>query len=210
MAQLSAPAAAPEPQIRAIAEPRRLAVNFLFLSCGEFTAKLLTFASFSYLARVLGPWYYGMLEFTLALMVFFTLPVDLGLGAYGAREIARKPQDAARLMHEITGLRLLLALCSMLALGIFITVIQKSVELKLLLMLYGVSLLGGPVLLQWFFQAHDQMHWVAVASIVRQAVFAALVFLLCRSRTDVVRIGIVECISHGPGPRYISGDCWNI
>jgi O-antigen/teichoic acid export membrane protein len=190
-----APVAAREQQSPVVAEPRRLAVNFLFLSAGEFTAKLLTFASFSYMARVLGPWYYGLLEFTLALMVFFTLPVDLGLGAYGAREIARKPQHAARLMHEITGLRLLLALCSMVALGIFISLIHKSLELKLLLMLYGLSLLGGPVLLQWFFQAHDQMHWVAVASIVRQSVFAALVFLLCRGRTDVVRIGIVECAS---------------
>src|ERR1051326_1002891 len=126
--------------------PRLLAVNFIYLSLGEFAAKLLTFASFSYMARVLGPRYYGILEFTLALMVFFTLPVDLGLGAYGAREIARNPQKAARLLHEITGLRLLLAVCSMAALGIFILLIHKSAQLKLLLALYGLSLLGGPFL----------------------------------------------------------------
>src|SRR3954453_12730190 len=138
-----------KPAARA-AEPRRLAINFLFLSGGEFTAKLLTFASFSYLARHLGAWNYGLLEFTLAIMVFYTLPVDLGLGSYGAREIARNPQSAARLLHEITGLRLVLALCSMLALGVFIAVIHKSVELKMLLGLYGLSLLGGPFLLQWF------------------------------------------------------------
>jgi O-antigen/teichoic acid export membrane protein len=195
MAQGLGAAAAPESAISVPVEPRRLAVNFLCLSFGEFAAKLLTFASFSYMARVLGPWYYGILEFTLALMVFFTLPVDLGLGAYGAREIARHPRDAARLLHEITGLRLVLALCSMLALGIFVLVIHRDFKLKLLLMLYGLSLLAGPFLLQWFFQAHDRMHWVAMASIVRQACFAALVFLFCRHRTDVVRIGIVECVS---------------
>ena len=61
------------------------------------------------MAKVLGPWYYGLLEFTLAVIVFFTVPVDLGLGAYGAREIARNPHDSERLLHEITGLRLLLA-----------------------------------------------------------------------------------------------------
>jgi len=179
------------------AEPRRLAINFLFLSGGECTAKLLTFASFSYLARTLGPWQYGLLEFTLALMVFFTLPVDWGLGSYGAREIARHPKNAARLLHEITGLRLLLATCSMLALAVFILVVHKSVELKLLLALYGLSLLGGPFLLQWFFQAHDQMHWVGLASIVRQASFAVLVFLLCRGKTSIVQIGLVECASVG-------------
>ncbi len=128
-------------------------------------------------------------------MVFFTLPVDLGLGSYGAREIARNPQNAARLLHEITGLRLVLAICSMLALAVFIAVIHKSFELKLLLALYGVSLLGGPFLLQWFFQAHDQMHWVGIASIVRQAGFAVLVFLICRGKASLVWIGVVECVS---------------
>src|SRR5208337_3973952 len=115
------------------AEPRRLAINYLFLSGGEFAAKLLTFASFTYLARVLGPVNYGSVEFTLAAMVFFTLPADLGLASYGAREIARDPGSAPRLLHEIAGLRLMLALGSMLALGLFILVIPKSSELKILL-----------------------------------------------------------------------------
>jgi len=182
--------------VRPAAEPRRLAINFIYLSAGELTAKLLTFASFSYLARTLGPrGDYGFLEFALAVMVFFTLPVDLGLGTYGAREIARNPRNAERLLHEVTGLRLLLAVCSMLALGIFILLIQKSVKLKMLLALYGVSLLGGPFLLQWFFQAHDQMHWVALASIIRQTGFAVLTLLMCYTRAPLVYIGVIECFS---------------
>src|SRR5579862_24355 len=177
------------------AEPRRLAINFLFLSAGEFTAKMLTFASFSYLARTMASGEYGFLEFTLALMVFFTLPADLGLGSYGAREIARQPDRAARLLHEITGLRMLLAIGSMALLGVFILLVHQPLKLKFLLALYGASLLGGPFLLQWFFQAHDQMHWVGVASIVRQAGFAVLVFLLCRGGAPLFYIGLIECAS---------------
>ena len=197
MGRSTAVAAAPsrEGSGGAPAEPRKLAVNFVFLSCGEFTAKLLTFASFSFLARNIGPWRYGLLEFTLALMVFFTLPVDLGLGSYGAREIARDPKRAARLLHEITGLRLLLALVSMAALGLFILAVDKPLEQELLLALYGLSLLGGPFLLQWYFQAHDQMHWVGLASIVRQAGFAALVFWMGPGRKGVLWMGVVECLS---------------
>src|SRR5581483_11349431 len=88
-----------------------LAVNFVLLSAGEMTAKLLTFLSFSYLARALGPRDYGFVEFALAVMVFFSLPADLGLGAYGAREIAREPENAPRLLRAVTGLRMALALC---------------------------------------------------------------------------------------------------
>jgi O-antigen/teichoic acid export membrane protein len=177
------------------AEPRRLALNFLYLSGGEFTAKLLAFASFTYLARVLGPPDYGLVEFTLAVMVFFTLPVDLGLSSYGAREIARNPDAAARLLHEITGLRVILTLCSMLGLGVFILVIQESFEVKILLALYGVSLLPWPFMLLWFFQGHERMHWVGIASLVRQTVFAAVVFMLCRPGTPLKYIGWGECLA---------------
>jgi len=176
-------------------EPRRLAINYLYLSAGEFTAKLLTFATFSFLARVLGPLDYGFVEFTLAVMVFFSLPIDMGLSWYGAREIARSPEKASQLLHEITGLRVFLTVCSMLGLGIFILTLNKGVELKVLLGLYDVSLLAGPFMSQWFFQAHDQMHWVAIASIVRQTGFAVLVFLTCRRGTSLVYIGVIECAS---------------
>jgi O-antigen/teichoic acid export membrane protein len=131
----------------------------------------------------------------MAVMVFFTLPVDLGLGSYGTREIARNPHNAAALLREILSLRLLLAVCSLAALLVFIAVIHKSMELKLLLVLYGLSLLGGPILLQWFFQAHDQMHWVAIASIVRQLVFSLLVFASARPQMPLVYLGVIECVS---------------
>ncbi len=176
-------------------ESKRLAVNFLYLSGGEFGAKLLTFASFTYLARTLGPVSYGSVEFTLAVMTFFTLPTDLGLGMFGAREIARNPSTAPRLLREITGLRLFFSLCSMLLLAVFIFFLQKSPEQKALLGLYGLSLIGTPYLLQWFFQGHDQMQWVGFASIVRQAAFASLVFSVCRARSPLIYIGFIECAS---------------
>jgi PST family polysaccharide transporter len=167
----------------------------LFLLAGEFTAKLLTFGSFSYLARTFGPRDYGFIEFTLALMVFFTLPVDLGLGSYGAREIAREPSRAPQLLHEITGLRLFLSVCSMAVLAIVVPFLHQSHRLKELLMLYGLSLLGAPFLLQWLFQGHDQMRWVALTSIVRQTGFAGLVFLVIRRGTPLLYIGVIECVS---------------
>jgi O-antigen/teichoic acid export membrane protein len=172
-----------------------LAMNFALLTGGEFTAKLLTFAAFSFLARALGPERYGSLEFALAVIVFFTLPADLGLGAYGAREIARNRSRAAALLTEIVQLRLVLATFSFALLTIFVLAIHKSAEEKALLILYGFSLLASAFMLQWFFQAHDQMQWVALASIARQFVFAGLVFACMRARAPLVWIGVFECAS---------------
>lgn len=177
------------------ADPRRLAVNFVLLSGGEFLAKLLTFAGFAYLARSLGPGEYGVLEFVLAVMVFFTLPADLGLGAYGAREIARNPARAPRLAQEIVQMRLLLAAASFVLLVAFVVLIRKPADVKLLLLLYGVSVLLSPALLQWLFQAHDLMHWVALASIIRQLVFAGLILGRFRPGSSILLVGYFEIAS---------------
>jgi PST family polysaccharide transporter len=178
-----------------VAQPKRLAVNFAYLTAGEMTAKLITFASFSFLAHTLGPQRYGILEFTLAVMTFFTLPADLGLSWYGAREVARNPDRGPRLLHEITGLRFALTLCSMVGLVALIILVHKSYEEKALLGMYCVSLLATPFLLQWFFQAYDRMAWVGAASIIRQLGFAGLVFLCCRGQAPLLWVGFAECAS---------------
>ena len=174
---------------------RRLVINFCLLSGGEFIAKLLTFAAFAFLARSLGAGQYGTIEFVLAVMIFFTLPADLGLGAYGAREISRNPERATALFHDITQVRILLSVVSLALLLVFASVMPKPAEVKLLLALYGVSLLLGPTLLQWLFQAHDLMHWVALAAIVRQGVFAGLVFAFFSPGTSIFFIGAAEVAS---------------
>ncbi len=172
---------------------RRLTLNFLLLAAGEALAKLLTFAGFVYLARVLGPADYGRLEFVLAIMVFFTLPVDFGLGTLGAREIARWPDRAVLLLCDIALLRLALALASFTVLLVVAALLPETAEVQWLLVLYGLSLFAAPALLQWFFQGHEQMHWVAVISLVRQVVFAGLIFVVFDVGMPLYYVGFFEC-----------------
>jgi O-antigen/teichoic acid export membrane protein len=169
--------------------------NFALLTGGEFIAKFLTFVAFSFLARTVGADRFGLVEFTLAVMVFFTLPAEMGLGSYGAREIAKDPGRASQLLSEIVQLRLCLASCSLIGLFVFASLIHHSLELKLLLLVYGLSLISSAFMLQWFFQGHQQMQWVALASIIRQLVFAALILLFLRSGTQLAWIGVFEFVS---------------
>ena len=99
---------------------RRLTLNYLLLTGGESLAKVCTLAAFAYLGRVLGPERYGSLEFALATMIFFTLPVDFGLAIYGARELARDRGRAADLLREVSALRLMLASISFVLLLVLI------------------------------------------------------------------------------------------
>ncbi len=184
------------------AQARNLARNYLFLVAGETLAKAVNFLAFVWLGRTLGAERYGSLEFTLALMVFFTLPVDMGLGVFGAREVARNPQAGARLLAGITALRGLLALASMGCLAVVAVLLPVPAEVRELLLFYGCSLLGIPLLLQWYFQGHDEMLWVALASVVRYGVFAGLVLWLVAPETPLRWVGLIECAAVSAGALF--------
>ncbi len=180
------------------AETRRwilLVRNYASLILGECMAKLFTFAAFTIIARRLGPERYGQIEFTLAIMVFFTLPVDFGLSSYGAREIAKDPSQSETLLNDIPMLRLAQASFCFLVLLVFAFTVQKTAELRLLLILYGASLFVVPALLQWFLQAYDRMNWVAAASMVRYGVFAGCVIGFAHPALPLWWIGIFECMA---------------
>ena len=173
----------------------RLARNFAFLSAGEIASKLFTFFAYTYLGRTLGPERYGDLEFSLSATLFFSLFVQLGLGSYGAREIAREPQRAKALLSEILEVRLWTAAISVAVLAVFTIAIPKPPEVKFLLAAYGASLLVTPGLMLWFFQGHDDMHWVAAASLMRQASFAVAVFVFFRDGSPLWWVGGFETLS---------------
>jgi O-antigen/teichoic acid export membrane protein len=182
-----------ETQPPALPARGRLVQGMLLLGGGEMAAKVFCFLAFTRIGRLFGPERYGSLEFVLAVIVFFTLPADCGLGAYGAREIAKGRSPAPRLLAGIATLRLLLALGSYIAL--LATLPALPVPVRVLLAIYGLGFLLAPMQLQWLFQGHGQMQWVAAASVVRYGVFAGLIFFCLGNETTLVWIGVFECIA---------------
>ena len=169
---------------------RKLAANFSFLTGGEIFSKICTFAAFTFLARTLGPQQFGYLEFTLAVMVFFTLFVDFGSSPYGAREIALNRENIPLHVSNIFTMRLFLAAISVLVIIIAVQFLPDSYQkINTLLLVFSFSLLGMPFFLQWVFQGLDNMKWVALGSIIRQLVFAAAVFLYFRKTTPLWHVG---------------------
>src|SRR5215471_1006182 len=162
------------------------------LSGAEAISKLLTFAAFAYLARVAGPDGFGYVEFAGAVLLCAGLVVDQGFSPYGAREIAKRPEQTSTLVSEIVLARFILAVASYLGVMTFAWMLNGPPILTRLLLVYGLSLLALPLLLQWVFQGHEKMQTVAAMQIVRQTVFAALVFGLVRDVSQIWFVAVAE------------------
>ncbi|MBI4516681.1 MAG: oligosaccharide flippase family protein [Deltaproteobacteria bacterium] len=186
----------------------KLLRNFLSLAGAELAGKLLTFAAFAYLARIAGPEGFGIVEFAGAVLLCAGLIVDQGFGPYGAREIAREPAHTPALVAEIVGARVILALAAYAGVILFACLLDRSTILTQLLLIYGVSLLATPFLLQWVFQGHDRMNTVATVQVIRAAVFAALVFVFVRDAGQLLRVAAAEVIAVSSAAGYGTWRYW--
>jgi O-antigen/teichoic acid export membrane protein len=175
-----------------VTRPPGLIKNYLFLSGGELLSKVVTFAAIAYLARIAGPAGFGLVEFAGAVLLCAGLVVDQGFGLYGAREIAKDPQRTDSLAREVITARTILALLAYMGVIGFALLLNRSLLVTQMLLVYGLSLVGLPFMLTWVFQGHQQMKTVAVIQIIRQAVYAGVIFIFVRSATQILFAGVAE------------------
>ena len=172
---------------------RTIAANFGWLAAGELVAKLCSFTAFVYIARIFGPSAMGLIEYVLAIIFVMTLVIDFGFGMYGAREIAKNQTLISDMARRVMGTRLWLTLLCLVVVAIA-AICANRPELRWLMLLFGLSLLPAPFLLQWVFQGCDLMHVVSIVQVVRYGVFAIVVFTTVRARTHLWLVPIAEIL----------------
>jgi PST family polysaccharide transporter len=173
-------------------KPQGLAGNFLVLAGAEVASKVITLATFAFVARLVGPSGFGYLEFASSIALCAALFVDQGFGVYGAREIARTPSATAQLVTEIAWLRFVLAGVAYAGLYLFVSMLDRPESSKQLVLLYGLTVVLTPLMLQWVFQGYDRMLPVAGMQVLRQGAFALVVFLLLQRRDQLWAVGVAE------------------
>lgn len=166
---------------------RSFVVRYLTLFGGEVGSKLCVLLAFAYLARVLGPRDFGLIELALTMTIFFVLAAETGLGSYGARIVETAPQRASELIPRAGLLRAMLAVVA------YTMILAVSFRRGTgILALYGLTVLLTPFNTQWVFQGLRQMQWVAFGSLARYGIFAALVLLFVRPGTDTRLVATAE------------------
>lgn len=156
---------------------------------------MITFAAFAYLARILGAANFGYIEWSAAILMCASLIVDQGFSSYGAREIARDPSATERLAAQVVTARFLMAAIGYLVVAVFAFWFVSDPAIRLLLLVYGLSLWAMPLLLQWVFQGHDRMNLVGMTNIVRQTIFVAIVFAFVRDPHNILLVGVAEVVA---------------
>lgn len=184
---------------------RRASSNVVWAFAAEGIGKGTAFLIMVLLARALGAASFGTFMFIYTLFNFLWMGVDLGLAMYGTREIARRPEQRARLVSAILVMRFVLAV-SIALLALLSSLVwladpaSRSVALAL-----SLYLVFRAIYLDWYLRGIERYAALALVSALIAAGMLATAFVVIRSGDDLGNAGLPWAIGYGLGALAILG-----
>ena len=164
----------------------RLARNIGALTIARGITMAMTLVTTGVVARVVEPGGLGVLSFSGAFVGYFALAGTLGLDLLGMRELARRPADLQTIVRDVVSLRLALHAVALVAYVIAVWALPRGPEVKAVLFVQGLTLVGQAISLEWVYQGTERMGVVAVRNVVAGALQLAATLVLVREADDVV------------------------
>jgi O-antigen/teichoic acid export membrane protein len=174
-------------QATAIPLSQRLVRNFVMLFVANVAGQVLLLFAMVHLARVVGPVAFGVWGFAQAWMMYLFRIGEMGLEVAGIRAIAIGGSESVRpTVWNVLAVRLVLAVA-------MIAVIAMAVALGLfpegsgkLLMIFSIAVLPVAAILEWVFEAHQEIPVVGLSRILKGFLFGGMVLLLVRNPDQIV------------------------
>lgn len=133
-----------------------------------------------YLARVLGPHKYGLISFSQAFVVYFSMFTDSGLKALSLRELAGEPINAAY-RDNIFTTRLFLTLVSLTSFALVIAVIDFDSETHVTLAVFGSLILTSGLSIDWLWMAREKTKGISISELIKSVLYATAIFVIISS-----------------------------
>ena len=137
------------------------------------------------LGRRLGPSGFGTLQFALAIMVYPTLVVDLGLTTFGLRELA-KGSPSGGIIREVLGARSVLALGVVFVVLGTVVVLPLEAETRTILVVLAIALPVSAMNVRWVLQGEQRFDRAAVIEILSTGTQLVAAVFLVQNPGDVV------------------------
>lgn len=170
---------------------KRIIKNFFSLTAANFIGQIFAFIATAYLARTLSASGFGRIAFAQGIIVYFALITDFGLRTVGVREVAKNRDEIKGYISNLLALKLTLAIISFFSLLVFLVFINKPTDYKTLIALYGLTLFPQVLLLDWTFEATEQMEFVGIAHIIQPAIYLPLLLFFVKSPQDLLNVPLL-------------------
>jgi O-antigen/teichoic acid export membrane protein len=182
-------------QCAALASARQLFKNFVTLFAGNVIGQLLYFLGTLYLAKVFGPAGYGVWSFAQAWQLYLLRIGEFGLEMVGIREIARHPGKTATWTATVVISRICIALVLYVVTIVIVAVNLIPLDAGNLVLLFSVSVFPLALLLEWVYEAKQNVILTSVARILKGVLFAGGVLFFVKGISDITTSVLIYVLS---------------
>jgi O-antigen/teichoic acid export membrane protein len=190
--------------LRAPLEQHQLQVtrNFFTLGAGELIARIIGFGATIYAARQLGASAYGIIGFSMTLMLYAAMIADLGMEQYGPREVTDRKGSLDKLVSSVLLVRfafsaLLAAVLALIGL-LFLTEPEGRA-----VAVYSIALLAVGANAKWVHVGLDRTGTASAARLLAETIKLIAVLALVRGPDDFFVVPLAHVTGDGIGALWM-------
>lgn len=171
--------------------------NYILNLINTGTQMLFPLITFPYACRVIEPDGIGQVNFYSSVIGYISLFTCLGIPMYAVREIARNRDDIVKMNRtavEVLLLHTLLTVIGYVIVAVLCLVVpQIKVDVPLFLIL-SLTLFFKAIGCEWFYQGIEDFKYITIRGLVVKLVSVLLLFLLVRTKEDLIYYGVYSVI----------------
>ena len=168
--------------------------NYIFNLILTVANLLFPLITYTYASRILMPEGIGQVSFAASVVNYFAMFAQLGIPTYGIRACARVREDRHKLAETVKELLLInavMAVISIALLEIAAFSIERLYELRQLILIYSMTIIGPIFEMAWFYSAIEQYVYITIRSLIIKLLSVVCIFLLVRDSSDTAMYGAV-------------------
>ncbi len=166
---------------------KKLLKNIISLAAVQGGNYIIPLITLPYLVKTLGPYSYGLLGFSLAVVQYFNILINYGFNLSATQKIALISNDrveVSKVFWNVIACQILLATTSFFILLMSIT-LSDFLQAQAIILISCMGLLLGNVLFPvWLFQGKESMALSSFVNITSRLLSIPLVFLFVNSTND--------------------------
>lgn len=178
---------------------KNLLKNVTSLGFVQLSNYILPLITLPYLARVLGPNYFGLVMMAQATMIYLTLMTDYGFNLSATKEIAKVRDNltkVSQLFSSVIIIKTGLLVCGSIILLLLTEFIPLFNQHKLLFWASFLIVVGNTFLPTFIFQGLEKMTFIATLNVIAKSVFTILIFVIINQASDYIWVHALWGLSY--------------
>jgi O-antigen/teichoic acid export membrane protein len=163
-------------------------INYLYNLIYQLLIIILPIITTPYISRILHVKGIGLYSVSYAIVNYFVLFGMIGISSYGSREISYVRDDKFKLSETFWEINILRFITMGVAIFGYIVYVSLGapIEYKVLYYIQGITLLASLVDISWFFAGIENFKKTAIRNIVVKLVSVIAIFVLVKTKDDLV------------------------